>query len=528
MRQRILTVVAALAVCVASVAADRVDLTGAADKAVNSVVFIKVTVNGKTQTVEYYDPFEDFFSNPFGDFFGQRDRGGNGKRQRQVETPKRQGSGSGVILTADGYIVTNNHVVDGADEIQVKMNDNREFAARIIGTDKNTDLALIKVEESDLPAIRVADSNNLKVGEWVLAIGNPYGLTSTVTAGIVSAKARSLGARQGSIESFIQTDAAINPGNSGGALVNAEGELVGINAMLYSQTGSFTGYGFAIPTSMMNKVVADLKEFGMVQRARLGVQYRDVSSYIDEQKDKDKEVDLGTVTGAYLEEVVDDGAAAEAGLEKGDVIIKIDDKEITKSGELQEIIAMKQPGDKITVTYLRNKKKHTTTVTLLNEQGKASKLEIIDEEGLGASLRPLTEQEKKELALQYGLVVRTLTQGKMKAAGIEKDIIIQKVNGKEMHTIEDFNAAVKAANLSTDRVLEVRALTKSGIRKLYLVELEEPKADGAKKGGEASKADNKKSAPKKPVTKKADPKTPTPAKKPVAPKKSAPKAKTGK
>ena len=463
----------------AVMAIEHVDLTGAAEKAVNSVVYIKVTVNSKTQTVEYFDPFEDFFSDPFGDFFGRGQ--GNGKRQRQVETPKKQGSGSGVILSEDGYIVTNSHVVEGADEILVKMNDNREFAARIIGSDKSTDLALIKVEEKGLPAIRVADSNTLKVGEWVLAIGNPYGLTSTVTAGIVSAKARSLGARQNSIESFIQTDAAINPGNSGGALVNDDGALVGINAMLYSQTGSFTGYGFAIPSSMMNKVVADLKEFGMVQRAKLGIQYRDVSAYIDEQHNKDKEVDLGTVTGAYIEEVVADGAAEEAGLEKGDVIISIDGKEITKSGDLQEIIAVKQPGDKVNVTYLRNKKKHTAVITLLNEQGKASKLEIIDEEGLGASLRPLTEQEKKELALTYGLVVRTLTPGKMKQAGLEKDHIIQKVNGKEMRTIDDFNAAVKAANLSTDRVLEIRALTKSGIKKLFLVELEDPdKKDNAK------------------------------------------------
>lgn len=463
----------AFAMSMAVMAIEHVDLTGAAEKAVNSVVYIKVTVNSKTQTVEYFDPFEDFFSDPFGDFFGRGQ--GNGKRQRQVETPKKQGSGSGVILSEDGYIVTNSHVVEGADEILVKMNDNREFAARIIGSDKSTDLALIKVEEKGLPAIRVADSNTLKVGEWVLAIGNPYGLTSTVTAGIVSAKARSLGARQNSIESFIQTDAAINPGNSGGALVNADGALVGINAMLYSQTGSFTGYGFAIPSSMMNKVVADLKEFGMVQRAKLGIQYRDVSAYIDEQHGKDKEVDLGTVSGAYIEEVAADGAAEEAGLEKGDVIVSIDGKEITKSGDLQEIIAVKQPGDKVQVVYLRNKKRHTATVTLLNEQGKASKLEIIDEEGLGASLRPVSEQEKKELALSHGLVVRTLTQGKMKAAGIEKDLIIQKVNGKEMRTVDDFNAVVKAANLSTDRVLEIRAVTKSGIKKMFLVELEDPK-----------------------------------------------------
>ena len=240
-------------------AAQPVDLTYAAEQATNSVVFIKVTTNSKVEEVQYFDPFSDFF----GDFFGNR---GQGQQRRQVETPKRQGSGSGVLLTADGYIVTNNHVVGEADEILVKLNDNREFKGRIIGTDKDTDLAVIKIEADGLTPIQVASSDDLKVGEWVLAIGNPYGLTSTVTAGIVSAKARSLKA-QNSIESFIQTDAAINPGNSGGALVNAQGQLVGINAMLYSQTGAYSGYGFAIPTTIMNKVVKDIKEFGCVHRA---------------------------------------------------------------------------------------------------------------------------------------------------------------------------------------------------------------------------------------------------------------------
>lgn len=260
-----------------AVPANPTDLTYAAENAVNSVVYIKVTTNSKTQTVEYSDPFG--FDDFFGDFFG---RGNNGRQQRQIQTPKRQGAGSGVILTEDGYIVTNNHVVEDADEMTVKLNDNREFKARIIGTDKSTDLALIKIEAKGLPAIKVGDSDKLKLGEWVLAIGNPFSLTSTVTAGIVSAKARSLNATPGSIDSFIQTDAAINPGNSGGALVNAHGELVGINAMLYSQTGSFSGYGFAIPTAIMNKVVADLKKFGTVQRALLGISGLDVSNYIDQ------------------------------------------------------------------------------------------------------------------------------------------------------------------------------------------------------------------------------------------------------
>ena len=327
-----------------------VDLTYAAEKAVNSVVYIKVTVNSRTESVEYYDPFEDFF----GDFFG---RGNGGSRRREMQTPKRQASGSGVIISTDGYIVTNNHVVDGADELTVKLNDNREFKARIIGQDKTTDLALIKVEENDLPAIKIGSSDNLKLGEWVLAVGNPFNLTSTVTAGIVSAKARSMGAN--GVESFIQTDAAINPGNSGGALVNTSGELVGINAMIYSQTGSYAGYGFAIPTTIMNKVVNDLKKFGTVQRAIIGVLGMDVSNYIDVEKEKGNDVDFGTVNGVYISEVTEGSAAADAGLTKGDVITAVDGKQISKMSELQEIVSMHRPGDKISITYMRNKKSQT-------------------------------------------------------------------------------------------------------------------------------------------------------------------------
>ena len=258
-----------------------VDLTYAAEKALPSVVHIKYLQNSKVQTVDVQsDPFGDFFD-PFG-FFGNP--GGNGgKQKRKVQTPKREGAGSGVIISTDGYIVTNNHVVEGADELTVTLNDNKEYSARIIGTDKTTDLALIKITASNLPALPIGDSDKLKVGEWVLAVGNPFNLNSTVTAGIVSAKARSLGAN--GIESFIQTDAAINAGNSGGALVNTRGELVGINAMLYSQTGSYSGYGFAIPTTIMNKVVADLKKYGTVQRGLLGIQGINVNNYYDQQKE---------------------------------------------------------------------------------------------------------------------------------------------------------------------------------------------------------------------------------------------------
>ena len=245
-----------------------VDLTYAAEKALPSVVYIKYVQNSKIKTVDVQsDPFSDFFSDPFGGFFG---RGNGGTQKRQIQTPKKEAAGSGVIISADGYIVTNNHVVDGADELTVTLNDNSEYSARIIGADKTTDLALIKINGKNLPAITIANSNDLRVGEWVLAVGNPLGLNNTVTAGIVSAKARSLGAN--GVESFIQTDAAINQGNSGGALVNTRGELVGINAMLYSPTGAYSGYGFAIPTTIMNKVVDDLKQYGTVPRALLGIQ----------------------------------------------------------------------------------------------------------------------------------------------------------------------------------------------------------------------------------------------------------------
>lgn len=463
-------------VATAAVPHNPIDLTYAAENAVNSVVYIKVTTNGRTETVQYRDPFgfEDFF----GDFFG---RGNGGNQQRKIQTPKRTGAGSGVILTEDGYIVTNNHVVQDADEMTVKLNDNREYKARIIGLDKTTDLALIKIEAQGLPAIKVANSDNLKLGEWVLAIGNPFSLTSTVTAGIVSAKARSLGATPGSIESFIQTDAAINPGNSGGALVNARGELVGINAMLYSQTGSYSGYGFAIPTSIMNKVVEDLRKYGTVQRALLGISGSDVSAYIDAEKEKGKEVDLGTVNGIYVIEVSADGAAYEAGLKAGDVITQVDGKKIEKFGELQEMMVSHRPGDKITVTYIRDKKVHTATLTLRNIQGTTVAVQTLDTESLGAALRPLNEKEMRELNLPYGLLISAIRDGKLKEAGLTKGMILMKINDREMRSLKDFDEVVKAANLSTDRVLWVRAKTQSGMNRSFAVELAEPKDNSKRK-----------------------------------------------
>ena len=444
-----------------------VDLTYAAEKSLPSVVYIKSVINSKVQTIEYSDPFEDFFSDPFGGFFG-RGQGNNGKRQRQVQTPKRAGAGSGVIISADGYIVTNNHVVDGADEITVTLNENsKEYSARIIGADKTTDLALIKIDAKQLPAIVIANSDNVKVGEWVLAVGNPLGLNNTVTAGIVSAKARQMGGE--GVTSMIQTDAAINQGNSGGALVNTRGELIGINAMLASTTGSNIGYGFAIPTAIMNKVVEDIKKYGAVQRAMIGIKGGDVSNYVDAEKEKGNEVDLGTMEGIYIAEVVDDGAAAAAGLQKGDVITSIDGQKIKKFGELQGVMAQKRPGDKINITYLRNKKQHTATLTLKNEQGNTKVVKNADVDVLGIDVRPVTNSQKSQLEISYGLEVLKVNGGKMKDAGVPKGFIILQVNDQPMRTFDDLQEAVKDAK---DQMLVIKGVYPTGKRGGFVVYLQ--------------------------------------------------------
>ena len=443
-----------------------VDLTSAAETAVNSVVYISVTIEGKTQRVQVQDPFEDFFGDFFG--FGQRRQQ---PQQREYKQPDRHGAGSGVIISQDGYIVTNNHVVGQADEITVKLNDSREFKGRIIGTDETTDLALVKIDAKNLPAIKIGNSDDLKLGQWVLAVGNPFNLTSTVTAGIVSAKARTLGAN--GIESFIQTDAAINAGNSGGALVNAQGELVGINSMIYSQTGSYAGYGFAIPTTIMNKVVADLKVYGTVQRAILGVQGGDVDKYIDAQKAKGETPDLGTVKGVYIDKVSDGSAAEEAGLEKGDVITKIDGKEVSKMSELQEQIAQHKPGDKVKITYLRSKKAKTIDVTLRNAQGTTKVMTEVDMDQLGVSVKAVSQEEMNSLDIEYGLVINAIRRGKMMDAGATKGTILLEVNDKKMKTVDDWEEVVKSANQSSDRALWIKALKPSGRKVSFVVDLNE-------------------------------------------------------
>ena len=447
-----------------------VDLTYAAEKSLPSVVYIKNTQNSKTQTIEYSDPFEDFFNDPFGGFFGRGQGGNGGRRQRQVQTPKRTAAGSGVIISNDGYIVTNNHVVDGADELTVTLNDNKEYSARIIGADETTDLALIKIDAKQLPAIVIANSDNVKVGEWVLAVGNPLGLNNTVTAGIVSAKARTMG--QG-VQSMIQTDAAINSGNSGGALVNTRGELIGINAMILANgTGANIGYGFAIPTTIMNKVVDDLKKYGNVQRAMIGIKGSDVNAYVDAEKEKGNEVDLGTMEGIYIAEVVESGAAEEAGLKEGDVITHIDGQKIKSFGELQNVIAQKRPGDKISVTYLRKKSKHDATLTLKNEQGNTKVVKNADIDILGGQFRPINDAKKEHLNIGYGLEVTKISAGKLKDAGIPNGFIIQRVNDQPMKSIEDLQKVVKEASTSKEQVLYIQGYDSTGKKRYFAVSLE--------------------------------------------------------
>ena len=440
-----------------------VDLTKAAENSVNAVVHIKSTQESKTETVTVRDPFYDFF----GDMFGNR-----GGQQRQVQTPERVGFGSGVIISKDGYIVTNNHVIDKADIISVKLNDGREFKGRIIGTDPSTDLALVKIEGEDLPTIPVGDSDRLKVGEWVLAVGNPFNMTSTVTAGIVSAKARSLGVYNNGVESCIQTDAAINKGNSGGALVNARGELVGINSVLYSPTGSYSGCGFSIPTSIMTKVIADLKQYGAVQRARLGVEGAalDNDGQMMSPELKKKADELGATEGFLVGNVLDNSSASGI-LEVDDVIIGINGKRVRNYAGLQEELAKHRPGDKVKVKILRDKKEKTVEIELKNEQGTTKVLKDADMEILGAAFRELPDDVKRQLRLNAGVEVTGVTEGKMKAAGVRKGFIILKANGQTVKSVEQLEAIMKEANRSTEPVLFLNGIFPSGKRAYFAVDL---------------------------------------------------------
>lgn len=438
-----------------------VDLTAAAEKTIHAVVHIKSTVAGRTQVVqEMPDIFDYFFGNPQ-------------PRRRQYQSEPQVGYGSGVILSEDGYIVTNNHVIEGADDIEVNLNDSRIFKAAVIGTDPNTDLALIKIDGDKFPTVPMGDSDELKLGEWVLAVGNPFNLTSTVTAGVVSAKARKIGIYDSSesIESFIQTDAAINMGNSGGALVNSRGELVGINSALESPTGTYAGYGFAIPSTIVRKVVADLKEYGTVQRALLGIRGGDLSGMrqLDENKDKD----FGSLDGVFVSEVTDGGGALAAGLQAGDIIIEVNGRKVKTMNELQEALTKYRPGDKVDIKYLREKKEKNAKVTLMNSKGNTEVLKTSDMEILGVAFEDVPDQTKRQLNIGYGVQVSSVRNGKMKNSGIQKGFIILKINGVQIKSQSDVETVYQEAANSPEQVLFITGIYPSGRRANYAVDISE-------------------------------------------------------
>jgi serine protease Do len=397
-----------------------VDLKYAAGQSVPAVVHVRV------RSMVANDDQED---NPFFQFFGE-----NNMRQ---EPRKVTGFGSGVIISPDGYIVTNNHVVDGADSIQVTLNNNKSYTASIVGRDPDTDLALIKIKSENLPAIKFGNSDDLQLGEWVLAVGNPFNLTSTVTAGIISAKGRTLGMDGNyKLESFIQTDAALNMGNSGGALVNTKGELVGITSAIISPTGTYSGNSFAIPINIVKKTVADLQKYGRAQRAFMGISIREVNS------DLAQSVKLDNVSGAYIASVVPDGAAANAGLMEKDVIVKINDQNIGSPAQLEENLAQHHPGDKINVTYFRSGREKTALVELKNADGTTAVLtEITGETVFGSKLVPITSREKEKYSVDSGTKVASVGNGKLKDIGIKNGTIISTINGKKVNNASEVREA---------------------------------------------------------------------------------------
>lgn len=446
------------------------DFTVAAEKTVNEVVCIKSFTSRKQQSYGQggYDPF-----GMFDFFFGQPQQRQPQQRQpkQQNNEPVQSGLGSGVIISSDGYIVTNNHVIDGADKLEVLLNDNSTYDAKIIGTDEATDLALIKIDAKGLSAITFGDSEAVKVGEWVLAVGNPFGFNSTVTAGIVSAKARALnkGGSMG-IESFIQTDAALNPGNSGGALVNLNGELIGINSAIYSNTGSYTGYSFAIPTTIVKKVMADLKQYGAVQRAVLGCTVRDLDSKIAKEKDI-----TATKTGIVVEEVNDRSTAKSLGLQSGDVITAINGVEVGTRAQLVEQLNKYRPGDSVTLTFYRNNKKESKTGTLLNTEGTTNIAKKGDFTSLGCAFMKVSQETLSNLGISNGVQVTGLKDGLLKEQGVKEGFIITDINGQPVYSSDDveyiYNQEMKSGD--GDKVMFIKGLYPTGKKQYYAVNLSE-------------------------------------------------------
>lgn len=421
------------------------DFAYAAEAASPTVVHIRTTMTRTVRQQQMPDIFRDFF----GDEFGGQSQGGRPRREQG------QASGSGVIISKDGFIVTNNHVVQDADEVEVIMTDKRSFKAKVVGTDPLTDLAVVKIDATNLPAITLGDSDGLKLGEWVLAVGYPLDLESTVTAGIVSAKGRGIGilsrnqqpqqpgakAVDTPIESFIQTDAAINPGNSGGALVNLRGELVGINSAIASATGYYSGYGFAVPVSLVRKVTADLVKFGNVQRGYIGILPIELNSTIA----KEKGAKVGR--GIYVDNVTDNGAAKVAGIQKGDVIVKMEGQPLDSDAQMREIVGRRRPGDVVNVTINRDGTERDVKVELRNRNGgrdviKKEEMATAGMKALGGEFSNLSDKDRQALGVSGGVRVNKIMDGKLAETEIEEGFIIMKANGKNVKSVKDLETIV--------------------------------------------------------------------------------------
>ncbi len=423
-----------------------IDFTSAATAATPAVVHIKTKINARTVTQQApRSPFADMFGDDFfGDFFG----GGGG--QRQMRIPEQRASGSGVIMTNDGYIVTNNHVIENADEINVTLPNKKSYKAELIGTDPSSDLAVLKISGETLPYLVWGNSDEVRLGQWVLAIGYPWSLDVTVTAGIVSAKARSLGLNrqksQSPVESFIQTDAAVNQGNSGGALVDTEGRLIGINSAIASQTGSYAGYSYAIPVNLVRKIVGDLIKFGTVQRAFLGLSY--IPDNVSDEELKKLGVKQGE--GVYVSGVNEGSAAKDAGIKEGDYITAINEVEVTSASEMVEQVANYRPGDKITITYKRDGKEKKGTATLKNISGNTevvkaeSKASMVMRE-LGGELVTVNANQAKQWGLKGGVQVKSLGEGLLSGTRMQEDFVITAVSGKPVTSIEELTDVLTKA-----------------------------------------------------------------------------------
>jgi len=426
-----------------------VDFTAASTSASPAVVHIKTKTNAKRVTNNLprrRNPFSDLFGDGmFDDFFG-------GPQNSYV--PEQRASGSGVIVSDDGYIITNNHVIEGADEINVTLPNKKSYKATLIGSDPNSDLAVLKIDGKNFPYLLYGNSDDVKLGQWVLAIGYPLSLDVTVTAGIVSAKARTLGINSRNknttnpIESFIQTDAAVNPGNSGGALINTEGQLIGINSAIASQTGSYSGYSFAIPVNIAKKIVNDLIKYGTVQRAFIGI------SYPNENLTDEKKAELGIKEGegVYVTDVSNDGAAKVAGIKSGDIITKINNVNVTSGPEMVEQVARYKPGDKITVTYKRNGKEYTANITLKN---KAGNYDVVKEEDntldkLGGEFETLDKKKATSYEIAGGVVVKKINEdGLLSKTRMQEGFVITMADGKPITSIDDLKKALKGVSGTT-------------------------------------------------------------------------------